>query len=707
MQLQMRDYVTVTGETTTPPRYRPIGQYGVIGDCRTAVLIGPDGSVDWGCLPHFDSPAIFCRLLDADRGGYFRLGPSGRFDASMTYLPGTNILETTFQTGDGRLRLVDFMPVRPRQTQSSLLARLSQLLPTTPHGMRADLEREAGNDVAAAHRIARIATCLEGQITLELTLKATFDYARQEPVIERQNLPEDAAGAILSAGGRYLVLLVRYLPSSVAGVENTPIVLEREDTTLRARIPLQAGQRIAVALNYARDVGEAHAIMSDLVQHDVDADLDETRSYWRDWTASCQYNGPYQQAVIRSALALKLCTFEPTGAIVAAVTTSLPEGIGGVRNWDYRYTWLRDSAFTLQALEQLGYYSEARDYFHFLHDLHVRNVNKLRIMYGICGEAEQELAEHLLDHLEGYRGSRPVRIGNGAATQHQLDVYGEVLDAAISYLDKEGYRRGHRQAEQVRDLRHLAERIADYVYEHWQELDNGIWEVRGKPRAFVYSRAMCWVALDRACKMAEHHGHERHAPRWARAREQIHADVMEHGYDAGMRSFTQAYGDPVLDAANLRLLLARFLPETDPHIQSTIDVTAHALAGPDGLLYRYRPAGAGSEHDAAEEAGAADDGLPGSEGMFIACTYWLIQDLCILGRVEEARQLFERLLTYGSPLGLFSEELDPKTGELIGNYPQAFTHIGLINSAVMLQHAQEGRLHPWEGILGHHNDAAS
>jgi len=690
--MQRTEQVTTVGTADTPARYRPIGQYGVIGDCRTAALIGPDGSVDWCCLPHFDSPAVFCRLLDADRGGYFQVCPAGAFAGSMVYLPGTNILETTFQTSDGRLRLVDFAPVRPRQPQPSVVERLASLLASAPHVLRSELDREVGNDVAAAHRLDRLVTCLEGSVTVELTLKATFDYARQTPEIVPQSIAGGSAGAILSAGAHHLVLFVRHLPAGAAHPEPAPIVLEGRDHILCTRIPLHEGQGIAIAVNYARNASEARTIMERLTGHDFAADLQETMSFWRDWSAMGRYDGPYQKDVIRSALALKLCTFEPTGAIVAAPTTSLPESIGSVRNWDYRYTWLRDSAFTLEALARLGYYSEARDYLHFLHDLHVRNVNKLRIMYGIRGEAEEMLAEQTLDHLEGYRGSRPVRIGNGAATQHQLDVYGELLDAACSYLAHEGFRHGHRLGEQNRDLRKFVERVTDYVTVHWQDLDQGIWEVRGKPRAFVYSRAMCWVALDRAIAMAEQHGHQHRVARWSRTRDQIHADVLAHGYDPELRSFTQSYGDRTLDAANLRLLLTRFLPPADERMRNTVEATARLLAGPNGFLYRYRPVGAASEHDAAEEAGAADDGLPGSEGMFLACTFWLVNDLCRLGRIEEARERFERLLSYGSPLGLFSEELDPQTGGLIGNYPQAFTHIGLINAAVTLQRVQEGRL---------------
>ncbi len=678
----------VVGAAGETPRYRPIAQYGAIGDCRTAALVGPDGSIDWCCMPHFDDAAMFLRLLDADRGGYFRVRPFGATAHEMAYLPSSNVLATTFSTPTGKLQLVDSMPVRPRGRRRQFSRELAALLPGLPHSH--DLEREAGNDVAAAHRINRLATCHFGEVDLEVALKVTFDYARRAAHIALQPVGSEAAAAILGAAGHYLVFLLHRMPSHVPLQRSADLALDLDGGVLRARIHLQAGERVIAVLNNARDEAEAHALLGSLTGHDFDADLDETLLYWRDWAARCRYHGPYQEAVLRSALALKLCTFEPTGAIVAAPTTSLPEAIGGARNWDYRYTWLRDSAFTLGALESLGYRDEARDYFHFLHDLQIQSGSDLHVLYSILGHVGVQLAEQTLDHLEGYRSSRPVRIGNGAVEQRQLDVYGELLDAAYNYVMREGFREEHRTHEDDRDLRALSAMVADYVEHHWQDLDRGIWEVRGPERAFVYSRAMCCVAMHRACMLATRHDHARHLARWLAVAQRIRADVIEHGYSTEMGSFTQAYGDRVLDAANLRLPLVGFLSAMDPLMQSTIQVTQAGLQGPGGFLYRYHPVGADGRQPPGTQL--ADDGLPGGEGAFLSCTFWLVNDLCHQGRLEEARHLFERLLASASPLGLFSEEVDPASGEMLGNYPQAFTHIGLINAAVAIERAVQGRL---------------
>ncbi len=683
--------VSLTETDAERPRYRPIGQYGVIGDCRTAALVGPDGSIDWCCLPHFDSPAVFCRLLDADKGGYFRVHPADRCSSTLEYVQGSNVLETLFSATTGTLRLVDFMPIRQRRLPPQVIRHLASSIPGMPFGLHAGYEREIGNDVAAAHRINRILTCLDGTIEVDIELKATFDFAQRQARIEPQALASGIGGAILSAGGRYLVFFLRFLPSNTGSAYAADVDISASGDTLRTRVSLEAGQRVAVVLNYARDVEEGRKLLDQLCDQDFDADLEETMHYWREWVSACTYSGPYQQAVLRSALTLKLCTFEPTGAIVAAPTTSLPESIGGVRNWDYRYTWLRDSVLTLGALGNLGYHNEARDYFHFLHDLHVRKADEFRIMYSIRGESDGALTEHELPHLEGYMGSHPVRIGNGAATQHQLDVYGEVADAAFHYAMFKGFRHGHRLLEPDRDTREITRLIADYVVENWHALDNGIWEIRGGQRAYVYSRAMCWVALDRACKLARRHNHEEHSERWNAAREAIQRDILEHGFSAELGTFTQAYDNNNLDSANLRLPLVGFLPLTDQRMRGTVDVVGKKLTGEQGLLFRYEPWDVrrdGNKSQAEEQV----DRLPGTEGAFLACTFWLIMDLCHAGRIVEARDRFEKILSFGSPLGLFSEELDQQSGALLGNYPQAFTHIGLVNAAVTLQRAQEGRL---------------
>ena len=679
---------TMVGEGHEP-RYWPISQYGVIGDCRTAALIGPNGSVDWCCLPHFDSSAAFCRLLDADRGGFFQISPEGPAKSTMTYLPSTNVLETVFTNEHGRLRLVDFAPIRRRPQKAHVLDELARLVSRRQHGLAAGLEREIGNDVAAAHRITRILTCLEGAVPVLLQLKVTFDFARQPTVLEESVSRGDMTGAILTtaARDRFLVLVVLGGNGSAAAAPSTvelPLEVSPDAQILRVRVTVRAGQALVAHLNYARTLEEARALLAQLPQQSASQDLEETFDYWRTWSASCRYTGVYQQAVLRSALALKLCTFEPTGAIVASPTTSLPEVVGGERNWDYRFTWLRDSAFTLDALGRIGYEGEARDYFHFLHDLQIHSGADLWIMYGIRGERGGELAEYELSHLEGYRGSRPVRLGNGAATQKQLDIYGELLAAACHYLEHEGFKDPVRRVP-ARDLRLFSSEIADFVAENWQKLDRGIWEVRGAPRAFVYSRAMCWVALERAGRISDHHGHYRDRERWEATRNQIRDDVLYHGFSSPLDSFVQAYDSTVLDAANLRLPLASFLPWTDPRVSGTAQATKRILSGPHRLVYRYRSTDPTASSD-------VDDGLSGVEGTFLACAFWLIENLCYLGQLEEARERFEALLKFGGPLGLYSEELDPDTGEYLGNYPQAFTHIGLINCAVTLQQAQEGTL---------------
>lgn len=675
--------VQATGGTRAGrPRYRPISEYGAIGDCRTAALVAPDGAIDWCCLPHFDSPAIFCRLLDAEKGGYFQIAPVEEAQTTTHYLPGTNVLQTTFTNATGKMTLLDFMPVRHRTPHNPLMHTLQDITAWFVHDRQRIIERDIGNDVAAAHRLSRRATVTEGRVTLDLVLKATFDFARAAHQTDIIALDDHAQGAILWEGNRFMALVVRHVSAQET---DPPLHLELHDSIIHARVDLLAGQHLEAQLNYARTREEAEQKIQELQHNDVTAHLDETLDYWRSWSDQCRYDGPYRTMVLRSALALKLCTFEPTGAIVAAPTTSLPEAIGGPRNWDYRYTWLRDSSFTLDALAALGYTQEARDYFHFLHDLHLRRGNDLHIMYGIHGESGEALHEEELTHLEGYRGSRPVRIGNGAATQRQMDVYGELIDAAARYLDSSGFHKG--QLFAMHDVRALIAQIAHYVANHWQDTDQGIWEVRGAPRVFVYSRAMCWAALDRACRLADGHT----GARWRALCEEIRANIMAHGYDVVRQTFVQSYGSSALDAANLRLSLVDFLPATDEHMRGTIAATLRDLSGPHGLLYRYRTDDHPAKQHGSPDSQSTDDGLSGGEGAFVACTFWLINNLCQMGRVDDARQRFEQLLQFASPLGLFAEEIDFQTGAPLGNYPQALTHIGLINSAVQLQQAMHGQ----------------
>ena len=673
----------------TEPRYWPIEKYGVIGDCRTAALIAPNGSIDWLCLPHFDSQASLCRLLDADHGGYFQIRPQDVCDSSMRYLPASNMLETTFAAEQGRVTTLDFMPIRKRHVHEQALAALSALTPNAAHSQRAQLERDIGNDVAAAHRIDRIVSCDEGEMVITVALKLTPNYARSHAQIDLRMEHRHTVAAILhDSEGNYFVFVARPMTGHAGVGEPEPLQVSALDGRLNANLHLRAGQRVGVALNFARNQREAEELLQQLLERDLDDDAAETLNFWQEWADQCAYEGPYVAEVLRSALALKLCVFEPTGAIVAAPTTSLPEDIGGERNWDYRYTWLRDSSFTLQALGTLGYHSEARDYFHFLHDLHLRHGDEFRVLYSLRGESDAACAEHTLSELEGYKGSQPVRIGNGAATQRQMDIYGELADAALRYAEALGYCTGSRARESPRDLRELLGVIADYVADHWQDLDRGIWEERGPERAFVYSRVMCWVALDRALRMTEGHASHERVARWKDVAQRIRDDIHTHGYSDQLQTFTQAYGEDAVDAANFRIALVGYLPPTDERLRHTITTTGRILTGDEALVYRYRP-GDDNHSDSKGDDTPTDDGLSGKEGAFLACAFWYVSNLAMIGEVDEARQRFERLLDYASPLGLFSEEIDASNGTLLGNFPQAFTHIGLINAARHLRMAEE------------------
>jgi GH15 family glucan-1,4-alpha-glucosidase len=593
--------------------YRPIRDYALIGDAHTAALVATDGSIDWCCWPHFDSPAVLCRLLDAAKGGFFQVRPARNFNATRSYHGPTAVLATTFETDEGRARLTDFMPVE----------RLA--------------EGRRGEDIGSSHSILRMIEGLGGSLEIEVGFRPTFDYARAGAVI---TLSE--CGAVARSGGEALVL-------------SCPAALSLDDSgAARGRFRVSRGERVWLSLSYHAGVAP-----EDLKPRPADGEqqLKQTLEYWERWWCDCRYEGPYRDLVRRSALTLKLLTFEPTGALVAAPTTSLPEEIGGVRNWDYRYTWLRDSSLTIYALQLLGYEEEAADFFGWLDRLCITcRDHRLQIMYMIGGESH--LPETTLDHLEGYRGSRPVRIGNAAFGQKQLDVYGEVLDAA--HLYHEPTRRPVRP-----DWWDELSFMADETVKHWRDPDYGIWEVRGGPRHFLHSKLMCWVALDRAVRLAGSLKVKYDTSRWVAARERIRRAILEEGYDAEVGAFTQAFGEKALDASALSIPLTGFLPATDPRVRSTVERIRERLTS-GGLVHRY----------------LNEDGLPGGEATFAMCSFWLVDNIALQGRRDEARELFERVAAHASDTGLFAEEIDPSGGELLGNYPQAFTHLALIRSAL-------------------------
>jgi alpha,alpha-trehalase len=631
--------------------YQSIDSYGVIGDCHSVVLVAPDGSVDWGCLPDFDSPAIFCRLLDAERGGYFQIAPSdGMIPGSQRYLRGSNVLQTKFSSTTGEIVLTDFMPV---ETLSAWQFR--ELNNNT-------WTREDGS----CHCLVRIVECTYGEIPVTMKLKVSPDYAASPCEV---TLLSSGMGAVISGGQQHVGLGVvgaYRLPSFSMHVSHEAGELH---PTVVVQTTLQEGERLLFAVGVGRNAKAARRLAEqELHQRNFEWELAHTLHCWRTWLEGSTYRGPYEEWVKRSAMVLKMMTYAPTGAIVAAPTTSLPEDLGGVRNWDYRYTWLRDATFTLYALNVLGFTEEAHAFTHWLRRLSYSNGEDLQIMYGIRGE--RELVERELTHLAGYYNSRPVRIGNGAADQKQLDVFGEVLDCIHLYRRQGSFERYGEKLEGP--LWAMMRLLVEHVCSHWQERDSGIWEVRDEASHFVYSKVMCWVALDRGIRAAEQLRLEADVPRWRQVRDQIRADILTHGYNTRIGAFTQSYDSTALDASSLLLPLVGFIPPDDPRMRSTVDRIIERLTDEDGFVYRY----------------LADDGLPGTEGTFTICTFWLVDNLAMQGRITEARSLFERLLSRAGHLGLFSEEIGSNGKNALGNYPQAFTHIALINSAYNLKKAE-------------------
>ncbi|MFC1657392.1 glycoside hydrolase family 15 protein [Candidatus Moduliflexota bacterium] len=602
-------------------RYRRIDDYGVIGNLSTVALVGLDGSIDWLCMPFIDSPSIFAALLDADGGGRFSLQPEEDWDSTAHYLPGTNILVTRFRTVSGMMEITDFMPLAAAAGRY--------------------IERD-GQDLFRRVRLSR------GDLTVSMTFDPRFDYARKGGPVEQR-------GEHLTASAGEERIFLSSSRTFPEGAEKGKAVWS-----------LAEGEDLWIRLRYG---GEANPLETESAERA----LEETAIYWKTWLRASETGrtvdaGIYREHVERSALVLKLLSFEPTGAIAAAATTSLPEEVGGVRNWDYRYTWIRDTSFTIQALFNLGHISETEAFLQWVESLlSEHGAVGMQIMYGVRGQAE--LPETVLDHLEGYKGSRPVRIGNAAAGQKQLDIYGEIMDAALKLSDYVG--------KIDSDLWPFFRDICDHVAGHWHEKDAGIWEVRGGPWHFVYSKVMCWVALDRGLTIARRYGFSADVELWQEVCAAIREEVLERGWSEKKESFVQHYETENLDASTLLIPLMGFLPVDDPRVVSTIAAVRREL-GSEGLLYRYR----------------TEDGLPGGEGTFLLCSFWLVQCLTALGEIEEARAVLRTLESVANHLGLFPEEYDLTWREALGNFPQAFTHIGYINSVLALQGAvtsREGR----------------
>jgi GH15 family glucan-1,4-alpha-glucosidase len=590
--------------------YPPIGDYALLSDCHSGALVSSDGSIDWCTFHRFEARPVFARILDWGKGGFFRIAPTtDEYEVERRYLPATNVLETRFRTPTGAITLTDAFAVKSG----------------------------AGHP---EHRLIRRVRCDEGEVRVKAKFEPRFDYGLTEP-----RLTEVEDGLVVAFGGPDALVLQSDLAIGTA-----------EISAQEAAETLQAGDEAWLVLTWSLP----HELEPARIPHDrIRAELDETIAFWREWSDRCEYEGPYREQVVRSALVLKALTNAPTGAIVAAATTSLPEEIGGVRNWDYRFSWLRDSSLTLNALFALGYRDEAHAYMDWLKRTTAGRAKALQIMYGVGGE--RFLPEVELDHLEGYRGSRPVRIGNGAASQFQLDVFGELLDTVWLYRQHGG---------DVDELFwEFLTRVGGAVLELWREPDQGVWEIRGEPRHFVYSKVMAWVALDRLVKLAEVDGREGDLDSWRAARDEVRALVEREGVDSKTQAFTQSFGSEKLDASNLMIPIVGFVSHDDPRARATTERIADELSA-DGLVYRYVADGV--------------DGLPGDEATFAICSFWLVECLARAGEVERARELFERLLGFCNDLGLLAEEVDPHTGEMLGNFPQAFSHLGIINAAAAL-----------------------
>lgn len=606
--------------------YLPIENYGIIGDMHTAALVGMNGSIDWLCFPHFDSPSVFGAILDDRKGGRFKIAPAdGEPVCRQHYWPDTNVLITRFLMTEGVGELTDYMAVHEREDENK----------------------------AHHHRLFRRVKTVRGRVTFKLECRPAFNYAR-----DGHKASVSGTGAVFHSAALSLGL-------------STEVPLKVRKGAAVAEFTLEEGQSAIFTLQEIEKGQDCQACLSE----DEEAGLfKQTIDFWRHWLARCTYTGRWREMVYRSALALKLLTYAPTGAMVAAPTTSLPEAIGGERNWDYRYTWIRDAAFTLYGFLRIGFTDEAARFMEWLaarsHELD--KDDSLQIMYGV--EGEHELTEKTLDHLEGYRGSRPVRIGNAAHGQLQLDIYGELMDA-VYLFNKHGSPISY-------ELWSYLRRLLDYVCENWQRKDEGIWEMRGGRQHFVFSKLMCWVALDRGLRLAQKRSFPADRSGWLKNRDRIYEEIMARGWNSERQSFVQTFDGDALDASNLIMPLVFFVSPSDPRMLKTLDAI---LKSPreggltsDSLVYRYHP-------------DKNIDGLEGREGSFDMCSFWLVEALTRAGRfdrrrLDKARLMFEQMLSYSNHLGLYGEETGPR-GETLGNFPQAFTHLALISAAYNLNRA--------------------
>lgn len=594
------------------PEYRPVGDYGLVGDCRSAALVSSAGSIDWLCWPRFDSPSIFAALLDARLGGRFSIAPVEAFTSTRRYVDDTAVLETTFETATGVAWLTDLMPVAS--------------------------EAQKAGELSPDHELLRRIECLSGTVAIEVLFDPRPDYGRVVPrLVDRQ-----AFGLVCEHRAQVMALRSE-IPLATG-----------EEPGARGRARLQAGEARMLSLTYDRWLPVVLLRMGDAAEDRIARSL----SWWRGWMRGCRYEGPHAEIVRRSAITLKLLTYAPSGAVVAAPTTSLPEQRGGVRNWDYRYCWLRDASLTLRAFDDLGFTIESESFLSWV--LHATRLTwpELHVLYDVYGEAG--IPESVLDHFEGYARSIPVRVGNAAAGQLQLDTYGEVIDAAWRYCE----RGGRLDRTTSRTLAGLGKTVV----RRWREPDEGIWEPRSGRRHHTHSKAMCWVALDRLVRLCEQRHVRGTAARFAAERDAIREAIEAHGYSVRLGSYVSIFGEETLDASLLLLSLMGYADPRSSRMRGTLARVRERL-GVNGLLYRYLD---------------EDDGLPGSEGGFGICSFWGVEALALQGDVTAARRELERLAGLGNDLGLFAEEIDPATGAAVGNFPQAFTHVGLINAAVTI-----------------------